>query len=99
MTTASVSVLKAKLSEYLARVKRGEEVRVTDRGRAVARLVPTASDEKEQDRTARLVRMGVLRPGRRGGLRPSLLKMPRVKDPGGAVLKTLLEEREEERGR
>jgi prevent-host-death family protein len=98
MTTASVSVLKAKLSMYLARVKRGEEVRVTDRGRQVARLVPVMRDTGG-DRIARLVRMGVLRPGRPGGLRPGLLKPPRFKDPGGAVLKALLEEREEDRGR
>ena len=38
--TAKVSELKAGLSAYLARVKAGEEVVVTDRGTPVARLVP-----------------------------------------------------------
>lgn len=35
MKKASVSELKASLSEYLARVKKGEEVVVTDRDRPV----------------------------------------------------------------
>ena len=35
--------LKARLSEYLARVTDGEDVVVTDRGRPVARLVPFSS--------------------------------------------------------
>jgi prevent-host-death family protein len=40
---AKVSELKAGLSAYLARVKAGEEVVVTDRGTPVARLVPVGS--------------------------------------------------------
>ena len=35
-----VRELKSRLSEYLARVERGETVNVTSRGRRVARLVP-----------------------------------------------------------
>lgn len=35
-----VRELKARLSAYLARVKSGEVITVTERGRAVARLVP-----------------------------------------------------------
>ena len=40
MKHAAVSQLKATLSEYLARVKAGEEVIVTRRGTPVVRLVP-----------------------------------------------------------
>ena len=40
MTTATVSKLKASLSEYLRRVKAGEEVLVSERGRPIAKLVP-----------------------------------------------------------
>jgi prevent-host-death family protein len=32
--------LKARLSEYLGRVERGEVINVTSRGRAIAQLVP-----------------------------------------------------------
>lgn len=45
MDTAAVSRLKARLSEYLAKVKAGEEVVVTERGRPVARIVPVESGE------------------------------------------------------
>jgi prevent-host-death family protein len=43
MESAGVAQLKARLSEYLSRVKAGEEVLVTDRGRPIARLVPVGA--------------------------------------------------------
>lgn len=42
MKKAGVAQLKARLSAYLRAVQRGEEVVVTDRDVAVARLVPYA---------------------------------------------------------
>ncbi len=42
MKHAAVAKLKATLSEYLARVKAGEEVIVTERGKPIARIVPLA---------------------------------------------------------
>lgn len=38
--TTGIRDLKAHLSEYLERVRGGEEIVVTDRGRPVARIVP-----------------------------------------------------------
>ncbi len=95
MVQAAVSVLKAKLSAYLNRVKRGDEVLVTEHGKPIARLIPVAPPAKagSPDDLAHLYKAGLMRPGRPGGLRPSLLKPPKYKDPGGAVLKALLEER------
>ena len=49
MESAGVADLKARLSEYLARVKSGEEVLVTDRGRPVARLVPVGAETIADD--------------------------------------------------
>ena len=40
MTLVGVAELKAALSSYLARVREGETVTVTDHGRPVAKLVP-----------------------------------------------------------
>jgi prevent-host-death family protein len=41
--------LKAKLSEYLARVERGEVIGVTSRGRRIAEIVPAvAADNVER---------------------------------------------------
>jgi prevent-host-death family protein len=45
MATAGVAQLKASLSRYLARVKAGEELVVTERGRPVAKLVPIRDHE------------------------------------------------------
>lgn len=92
--TAAVSELKAGLSAYLARVKAGEEVVVTDRGTPVAKLVPIPpSYEPEEERMRRLVREGVLRPPTRP-LPDDFWTLPRPEDPEGLVLKALLEERE-----
>jgi len=50
--------LKNGLSNYIDRVKSGEEVIVTDRGRPVARLVPL---DASHDRLVDLVAAGVVR--------------------------------------
>jgi prevent-host-death family protein len=95
MTQVGISELKAKLSGYLDQVKAGQEVVVTDRGRPVARLVPY-DDEKREPDMERLIRAGIIRPGR-GRLRDELLQPSPVKDPQGTVLKALLEDRREGR--
>jgi prevent-host-death family protein len=91
---AGVAELKASLSRYLARVKAGQEVLVTDHGRPVAKLVPVAEAEAGS-RRASLIRDGLLLPGR-GRIRPSLLRRP-PRGPGASVLDALLEERREGR--
>jgi len=45
----SVRELKSRLSEYLRRVRAGEDVHVTLRGRRVARLIAEASDAEPED--------------------------------------------------
>ena len=94
---AGVAELKARLSRYLERVKAGHEVVVTDRGQPVAKIVPIAAEEQRSSRRGRLVRDGVLVPGR-GRVRASLLRPPAGgTDEGRAVLDALLEERREGR--
>jgi len=91
---AAISELKAKLSEHIGRVKRGEEVLVTERGKPVARLVPVSPGTAEDDRIRELVRRGVVRAGK-GQLRRALSKLPVCKVREGAVLRALEEERQE----
>ena len=68
-TEVGIRDLKNGLSKYLERVRAGEEVIVTDRGRPVARL--SAIDEST-DRLADLVAAGVVRaPTRKARRRPS----------------------------
>jgi prevent-host-death family protein len=57
---AGVRELRDHLSRYLAAVQGGEEVTVTDHGRAVARLVPLAAPRLLD----RLIAEGVVTPAR-----------------------------------
>lgn len=92
MTSASISNLKARLSAYLDIVRQGDEVLVTDRGRAIARLVPVAGEE-EDGRREQLLRSGRLRaPTAR--LPRDFWKRRRPLDSAGRSLAALLKERE-----
>ncbi len=91
---AGVAQLKADLSRYLERVKGGQEVLVTDRGRPVARLVPVGETETGT-RRERLVKAGLLVPGR-GKVRQSLLRRPSGR-ARASVLEALLDERRDGR--
>lgn len=96
MRRASIAELKAKLSEYVARAKAGEEVVVTERGRPVARLVPLAGEAAVEARVAELVRAGLARAPRKR-LPRDFWKRPRPADPQGRSLEALELEREESR--
>ncbi|MFB3882937.1 MAG: type II toxin-antitoxin system Phd/YefM family antitoxin [Armatimonadota bacterium] len=67
MKTATISDLKAKLSDYVETVIGGEEVIVTKRGRPVARLAPIEGRIAEDERLSRLVARGLVRPAKRSG--------------------------------
>lgn len=84
-----VAQLKAKLSEYLARVRGGEEVVVTDHGRAVARIIAT---DDADERLAELERKGLVRVG---SMRPprGFLDGPRPKLTGPDLTEALIDER------
>jgi prevent-host-death family protein len=94
-TTASIVQLKARLSEYMARVKAGNEVVVTERGVPVARIVPLDAADRLKTRRQRLARAGLLRLGR-GRLRKDLLVAPTGAQSGSEVLDALLAERRED---
>jgi prevent-host-death family protein len=85
MKSAGVAELKAHLSEYLASVKQGEEVTVTERGRPVSH---------QRARLEELARLGLVRLPRRKVTAEEILGRPRPKDPEGLSLKAVLEERE-----
>ena len=93
MVVINIAGLKASLSEFLAGVKAGEEVVVTDRGRPIARIVPYEPGGAELDE---LVRTGRVRRSR-GPLPLGFWTRPRPADPGGRLLRALLDEREADR--
>lgn len=96
MDKAAVSRLKARLSEYLAKVKAGEEVVVTERGRPVARLIPVEAGEEsgEQGRLLALERAGEIRLGS-GKIGGDFWEMFRLEDAEGSVRSAVSEERAE----
>lgn len=94
MIQVGVAELKARLSEYLARVADGEEIVVTDRGRPVARLVPPIwqSADEEQARLLDLQRRGLIQVGT-GALPDAIWNIDRPNDPLASVRATLEAER------
>lgn len=97
MEKASVSQLRASPGRYLARVKAGEEVLVTERGRPVARIVPLSGDEaSSDDKLARLERAGLARRGN-GALSAGFWDAKGPEDKEGRGLAALLSDREEGR--
>lgn len=97
MRTASVSKLKASISEYLSKVKAGEEVLVTDRGKPIAKLVSIERNETEVPaHLLALEKAGMVRIGS-GKIKAGFWDLKRPKDEKGLALRALIEEREEER--
>jgi len=96
MKRVAVRDLKARLSEYLALVKAGEEVVVTERGKPVARLAPLRSYQVLPQHLAEMERLGLVRRGS-GQLPDNFWELPRFQDLEGRAVKALLAEREEGR--
>ena len=94
MKTTTVSKLKASLSEYLRSVKAGEEVLVTERGRPIAKLIPSASSKSLPDHLVEMEKQGIVKLGS-GKLPKDFWNLPRPKDPKGLVVKAVIREREE----
>jgi prevent-host-death family protein len=73
MAEVGIRQLRDHLSQFLVRVQAGEEVVITDRGRAIARVLPM-SGERTIDR---LIREGKVTPAKqRMRSRPKPLKTP-----------------------
>jgi prevent-host-death family protein len=98
MKKASITDAKNRLSALIDSVKGGLPVLIVDRGRPVARLEPVSRmGSAGNDRLARLVRDGVVRPAR--GVVPKALfttKPPHVNE-GASGVRALLDERREGR--
>ena len=96
---ASIAQAKNQLSALLDRVRRGETVLITDRGRPVARLVPTVTSDLGDDaRLDRLERLGLIRRGRPSReTRQLILSPPPKTTDGSSIVDVLIEERREGR--
>ena len=85
MISVGIKELKEKLSGYVDKVRHGEEIVVTDRGREIALLTPISRERgavKELVETGKVKWAGGKPAGRRG-----------IKTKGKPLSKTILEER------
>ncbi len=73
MAEAGIRELRNHLSKYLDRVSEGEEVVVTDRGTAIARVVPIEGGRVYDD----LVAAGVIEPSSVKRTRPDVRVIPK----------------------
>jgi prevent-host-death family protein len=87
MNEVKVAELKARLSHYLRKVRRGQSVTVLDRDTPIARVVPYAAD----------VHVITIRRPLPGVPRPSRVPLPRPLKIDVDIVELLMEERQIER--
>jgi prevent-host-death family protein len=87
MVTVGVREFRANLRAFMERASRGEEILITDHGKAVAKVLP-ASDMSVYDR---LVAEGRIRPARRRKTPIDRESLPRVR--GNAVSDIVIKQR------
>lgn len=93
METATITEVKNGLSAFIARVKAGESIVVTDRGIPVAVIEPVSRRVDVDDRLARLERAGIIRRGT-GEPPIELIRTPGPKvRTGHSLVDAVLEER------
>jgi prevent-host-death family protein len=97
MERASITDAKNNLSALIDRVKSGAPILIVDRGRPVARLEPVTGAASDDERLARLVREGVVRPARRGAPAATLSRTPPRPRRGASGVRALIDERRDGR--
>jgi prevent-host-death family protein len=61
MDNVNVTELRQNLPAYLAKVRRGQRLKVTSRGKVIAEIVPPAADKGEADAARARLRGSVLK--------------------------------------
>lgn len=99
MRKASISEAKNRLSAYLALVRRGETILITDRNVPVAQIVPLAAGAAagDEERLRDLERRGVIRRAKVRAGAGFLKRLPSAPRTKGNLLEALLAERDEGR--
>ena len=99
MKKASITEAKNNLSALIDGLKGGAPVLIVDRGRPVARLEPvtTGREPDHEGRLSRLIREGVVRPGRSPLSRSLFVERPPRPKHDASAVKMLIEERRDGR--
>jgi antitoxin (DNA-binding transcriptional repressor) of toxin-antitoxin stability system len=96
MKRVSITEARRSLRALIDSLKAGSSLLITDRGHPVARLEPVimGADTTDNERLARLVRKGIVRPRRKASFPKELLTEPPPRAKGGvSIVDILIEER------
>ncbi len=97
MKTANIAEFKNSISKYIADVKRGEEILVSERNRPVAKLVPLRNTDDYDAEEMELVAQGAMTlPEGDGVLPESFFRAKLLKVKGNRAVDVILEERYED---
>jgi|GEM_PF-6022842 len=91
MKLTSIADLPIQLKDVLTLVRAGEEVQLTDQGKAIAKVVPVFGSAEERPYPPFLI------PPKRRLDVEAFFRRSRVQDPEGTVRTALLRERDEDR--
>ncbi len=99
MEKATITEIKNHLSSFLNKVKHGEVVLITDRGRPVARLETVVSNRSASDSEGRLARLEHVGLVRRARIASKNMEdgMPPALAGRSSLLRAVLAERDENR--
>ena len=95
MVSVGVREFKNHLSEYLRRVKAGEVVEVTQRGKPVARLLPSGPASEEKAVEAKIWELVAQGKARWSGRKPRRYTPEVTAKPGTSLSDLIVKERDE----
>ena len=96
MKTANIAELKNHLSNYLADVKRGEEILISDRNRPIAKIVPLHNTDEFPAEELALAAAGVLRLPENQNLPEAFWKEKRPNLKSETAIRAVIDERDED---
>jgi prevent-host-death family protein len=96
MRTTNIAELKNHLSSFLADVKRGEEILISDRNKPIAKIVPLHNTSEFTAEELALAAAGVLRLPEESEVSEAFLKEKRPNLKSETVIQAVKDERDED---
>ena len=96
MRTTNIAELKNHLSNFLADVKLGEEILISDRNKPFAKIVPLHNTEEFSAEELALAAAGILRLPEESEVSESFLKEKRPNLDSQTAIQAILNERDED---
>ncbi len=96
MRTTNIAELKNHLSSFLADVKLGEEILISDRNTPFAKIVPLHNTSEFSAEELALAAAGILRLPEESEIDKSFLKEKRPNLKGETAIKAIIDERDED---